>query len=315
MAATFLENNRDSPIVDKKLKVHQHISRQTKGYKRSDPPTKHQKALPPIVFKFCLRQAKLKRELARAHLLGGALFFGMRSCEYSSVGGQDRKTRAIQVRDITFMTGNSVMKHNHPLLDRAESVTINFGDQKSEMKFEAVTQYNSNSRTLNPVVHWATTVRRLRSYPGFRNSWYVHRFHDGTRFTNITSKELLADLRAAVECVGVDTLGFTKADIGTHSVRSSLAMMMYLAKEPIYTIMLVGRWSSDAFLRYIEKQVKEFTKGVSTRMIRCETFFNIPTTRPTKSSRVHGRSHHRRALARGIFGRQGSLRHQHRPRH
>ena len=41
---------------------------------------------------------------------------------------------------------------------------------------------------------------------------------------------------------------------------------MYLAKEPVYTIMLVGRWSSDAFLAYIEKQIKEFTKGVSSRM-------------------------------------------------
>ena len=159
------------------------------------------------------------------------------------------------------------MKHSHPLLDQADCVTINFGDQKSEIRFEQVTQYNSKSRTLNPVVHWAAMVRRLRSYPGFKDSWHVHRFHDGTRFTNITSKELLVDLRAAVKCIGIETLGFTKADVGTHSVRSSLTRMMYLTKEPIYTIMLVGRWSSDAFLRYIKKQVKEFTKGVSTRMI------------------------------------------------
>ena len=43
-------------------------------------------------------------------------------------------------------------------------------------------------------------------------------------------------------------------------------MVMYLTKEPVYTIVLVG-WSSDTFLTYIEKQIKEFTKGVSSRML------------------------------------------------
>ena len=56
-----------------------------------------------------------------------------------------------------------------------------------------------------------------------------------------------------MDAIGVDVLGFISDEIGTHSDRASLAMMMYLAKEQIYTIMLVGRWNSDAFLAYIEK--------------------------------------------------------------
>jgi len=69
-----------------------------------------------------------------------------------------------------------------------------------------------------------------------------------------------------VDAIGVDVIGFISDEIGTHSGRASLAMMMYLAKEQIYTIMLVGRWNSDAFLAYIEKQVRETTNGVSARM-------------------------------------------------
>jgi hypothetical protein len=42
-------------------------------------------------------------------------------------------------------------------------------------------------------------------------------------------------------------------------------MAMFLAKVPVYTIMLLGRWSSDDFLRYIRKQVKEFSKGISKK--------------------------------------------------
>mmetsp|Transcript_28009 Transcript_28009/g.50719 ORF Transcript_28009/g.50719 Transcript_28009/m.50719 type:complete len:105 (-) Transcript_28009:359-673(-) len=64
--------------------------------------------------------------------------------------------------------------------------------------------------------------------------------------------------------------------MGTHSIRSGAAMAMHLANVPVYTIMLVGRWSSDAFLRYIRKQVQEFSVGISNRMIALPDFFTIP---------------------------------------
>ncbi|KAL7473985.1 hypothetical protein ACHAWX_000001 [Stephanocyclus meneghinianus] len=88
-------------------------------------------------------------------------------------------------------------------------------------------------------------------------------------------------------------------------------MLMYLAKEPVYTIMLIGRWSSDAFLAYIEKQVKEFTKGVSSRMLQYNTFYNIPLARDERAdkSKSHSQSSQWQANL-NIFGRQaGSLRH------
>ena len=54
-------------------------------------------------------------------------------------------------------------------------------------------------------------------------------------------------------------------------------MAMYLAGVPVFTIMLIGRWSSDAFLRYIRRQVQEFSAGVSRRMILTPDFFTIPS--------------------------------------
>jgi hypothetical protein len=62
-------------------------------------------------------------------------------------------------------------------------------------------------------------------------------------------------------------------------------MAMYLSGDPLFTIMLLGRWSSGAFLRYIQKQikhyirkqVKEFSQGISSKMIKNEKFFTIPT--------------------------------------
>ncbi len=54
----------------------------------------------------------------------------------------------------------------------------------------------------------------------------------------------------AVVAVGKDSLGFKASEVGTHSNCSGAAMQMYLGECPMYTIMLIGRWSSNAFLRY-----------------------------------------------------------------
>jgi hypothetical protein len=92
-----------------------------------------------------------------------------------------------------------------------------------------------------------------------------------------SGSELLSRLRRATQSLGPDTLGFNHTQIGLHSARSGAAMAMYLARIPVVTIMLLGRWSSDTFLRYIRKQVKEFSSGVSSKMIQREDFFTVPT--------------------------------------
>jgi len=50
---------------------------------------------------------------------------------------------------------------------------------------------------------------------------------------------------------------------------------MYLNGVLVYTIMLLGRWSRDAFLRYIRKQVESFGSGVSSKMIVTSRFLHV----------------------------------------
>ena len=44
-------------------------------------------------------------------------------------------------------------------------------------------------------------------------------------------------------------------------------MAMFLGGCPVFVIMMIGRWSSDAFLKYICKQVEEFNHDVSQKML------------------------------------------------
>ena len=55
---------------------------------------------------------------------------------------------------------------------------------------------------------------------------------------------------------------------------------MYLGECPVYTIMMIGRWSSDAFLKYIRKQVEKFSHNVSTRMLKFEMHNHLPGVDP-----------------------------------
>jgi hypothetical protein len=57
-------------------------------------------------------------------------------------------------------------------------------------------------------------------------------------------------------------------------------MEMYLAGVPVYTIVLIGRWSSDAFLQYTCKQVEQFSKGILKQMIKFCSFQTIPDIAP-----------------------------------
>ena len=90
-------------------------------------------------------------------------------------------------------------------------------------------------------------------------------------------------MRDAVCAIGKDKLGFKVEQVGTHYQRSGAAMAMYLRECPVYIIMMIGRWSIDAFLRYIRKHVDEFSHNVSRIMICFQFHHHIPDLEPAAS--------------------------------
>ena len=64
-------------------------------------------------------------------------------------------------------------------------------------------------------------------------------------------------------------------------LRSRAAMAMYLGGLLVYAIQLIGRWSSDSFMKYIQKQIKEFTLGVSMKMLTVQVFRHLPSITST----------------------------------
>jgi hypothetical protein len=52
-------------------------------------------------------------------------------------------------------------------------------------------------------------------------------------------------------------------------------MAMYPAGVPIFSIMLIGPWSSLAFLKYIRNQVQEFSHSIQSKMTEIQSFKHI----------------------------------------
>ena len=70
-------------------------------------------------------------------------------------------------------------------------------------------------------------------------------------------------------------------EIGTHSLRSGAAVALFLAHTSVLKIMILGRWSSAAFLRYIRPQVMEWTAGMSTAMLTNPDFHHVDPANQT----------------------------------
>jgi len=140
-------------------------------------------------------------------------------------------------------------------------------------------------------------VNRILDIPGTTPAAEINTYWSGSRTYTLKSDTAIKRIRQLATTL--DHLGYEPHEIGLHSIRSAAAMAMILSRVPNYMVMLIVRWKSDAFLIYIRKQVAEFTKSISQKMITTTTFFHPPpantpafTSRSTMARReAHATAH------------------------
>ena len=76
-------------------------------------------------------------------------------------------------------------------------------------------------------------------------------------------------------------------------------MGLFLMGHPVAKIMILGRWSSDAFLDYIRPQVLEWTNQMSGDMIHHDTFFDASDSRRVSPSDPRTRERARTIITNG----------------
>ena len=222
--------------------------------------------------------ATTKKETALAWLLIGATFFAMRSCEYLKTNRDElsKRTRIVRLKNIIFKRDGITLSHDATHLSEAEMVAITFEFQKNDKRNKTVHMFRTGDSILCPVVAWANTVKRLiHTIPEVNDDTTVCSFSDNGSVKQINSTYATSRIKSAVELIGENKLGFTRDDVGLHSIRSGGAMAMFLAGVSEIIIQRIGRWESFAFLEYIREQVEDFTYGVSRKMLDNENFHHV----------------------------------------
>jgi len=277
VSSTFRENERPNPTKDDDGQLGRLLSRLFRAFKNKDPAEKQQKALPATVLVEIAKMQLTETQRAISQLTIGAFYFAMRSCEYCKVPqALKRRTDILRLRNVAFLRRGRIIPHSSPELEYADCVMITFEFQKKDERNDTVTMHATGHKFMCPVRAWAAIIRRIRNYQGSDDNTPVSAVWKNNRIEHITSKQIVDAINTAAEAIGWESLGVKKGDFGTHSIRSGGAMAMYLDEVPIFTIMMIGRWSSDAFLKYIRKQVESFSHNIAKRMNKHMHFRHIP---------------------------------------
>jgi hypothetical protein len=276
VAAVFRENECDNPNFRRRPHCCSTFTGPFTHYKKDDPKEVQQKALPVCILCLILSLKSTELHQAKGELAGGGLFWATRSCEYVKVPkAEQRPMKQLFVRNIAFIKDDKLLEHNSPSLHLGDCVLTTFERQKNNRRADTVTQWRTADEFLRPVKIWALLIRRILSYKGAKENSPVSLAKHNNKIINITG-EMIADLcREGVVTIGETKLGIRRSEIGTKSIRSGAVMAMYLAGVPVFSIVVIGRWSSTAFLKYIRKQVQEFLQGISSKMIEVQTFNHV----------------------------------------
>jgi len=100
----------------------------------------------------------------KSQLTTGALFYGMRSCEFVKVpAGEQQKTRLVEVKDIFFLNSrNEVINQKYKKLKKLATLLIE--TTFSERKFETIAQEHQSHAGLCPVETSAERVPTICTY-------------------------------------------------------------------------------------------------------------------------------------------------------
>jgi hypothetical protein len=157
--------------------------------------------------------------------------------------------------------------------------------QKKEEKINTVHHNKTGNNIMCPVRAAAELVCRIQSYPRTTDETPISAVLMGSRVRHITSKQVAKALQDTVTAIGEDVLNIKAEEVGTHSLQSAAAMAMFLGGLPVYLIMLMGRWSSNAFLQYTRKQIEQFSHDVSSKMVENMFHRYIPSLSTTNTDR------------------------------
>lgn len=258
------------------------------GFRREDPPSIPQLAVPISVPNLCYQAGKASKndfKMATGCLTLIAFYYLLRVGEYTKPkfvtrnGERVRATRTVQftIGNVGFFKDGQIVSRKSPLsvLLTCDAATLKLENQKNgrmggTIHHEALGASNPNCH----VKALAYRVHHVLSNGGTDSNLLCDVFHKGT-FIPVESHHIIKMVRAATKSLRLDKQAIDPDLVGAHSLRAGGAMALKLNGYDDTTIQKVGRWTSTTFLDYIHNQIAHLAKDVSKKMSINLPFLNI----------------------------------------
>ena len=209
-----------------------------------------------------------------------AFFFLLRPGEYT---GTVNDEAAFSLNDVRLYSGTRRL-HLDTALDAeiaaATSVSLYFTTQKNQRKGDAISHGRSTHPLCCPTksaIRMVLTHRnhfRANNLP-FDGSTKLASYYHRNRPTRIRASDVTDQLRCAASRCFPST-GIKATSITARSLRAGGAMALLCGRVDTDVIKLLGRWHSDAMIRYLHQDATPVMQRLATKMYNNGTYSFLP---------------------------------------
>jgi hypothetical protein len=241
--------------LDHHGKIDFRLIRQLQSYTNQDPPSYRVKPVPIQLVSNIVEQAYTAslpavQFQATADMICLAFFFLLRPGEYTV----SPNNTPFKFQDVKLFIGQRLLCFDHLAahdLHAVTSVALKFTTQKNGQKGEVITHGRSNDQWTCPVKALVRRIQHLLRHnqpPTTPLGTYIDANHN---VRTVNPSDITQALRKGLVSMGPDTFDINPGDISARSLRAGGATALLCANIDHDTIQLLGRWKSDAMIRYL----------------------------------------------------------------
>ena len=284
---------KPSPIYRKENKYQLSIERLVEGFRRTDPPSVPQLAVPVTLAHTAYSTSLKSADPHTRHtglLVMVAFYYLLRVGEYtkprtvlrSGKRVPSTRTKQFTIANVGFFKDGKILPRTSTLknLLSADLAVLKITNQKNGMMGQTITQH-ATGKVMCPVRALARVVHHILSNGG-TDSMLLCSYYASAAWHTVEAKDIVQRVKATAKAMKLEKMGIDPALIGAHSLRAGGAMALKLHNYSDTTIMKMGRWTSLTFLQYIHNQIAHLSNDISKKMSMELPFVNVAAIEQSK---------------------------------
>jgi hypothetical protein len=253
------------------------LQRQLRAFEKLDPPPSRVKPIPVQLIHHVVSNAYKPGQTSEAiksiaDMTCMAFFFLLRPGEYVMT----KDNHPFRLQDVQLYINQRQIQPIHVTQEELHAVTavsLCFPNQKNGNKGEIISHSRSGDNLVCPCLAISRRISHLLHHQQPPSTPLCKYLHNSSPF-HVSSNDVCNSLRHSLARMGPHTLGIQPHEINARSLRAGGATALLCANVDQNSIQLLGRWKSDAMIRYLHIAANPHTRQYAKQMITGHASFN-----------------------------------------